>query len=120
MKGKSYEFPDVLVIASTTTQIQVALSDDAKQSKTADFTFNLAADPDADKKLTPLQEKAAKKQADAIAAASAVGQTVTLDGTYDSYTPKPIMITMTDGAVVLPKATKPAPKAPVHHAAAKK
>jgi len=121
MKGKSLEFPDVLVIASTPTQIQVALTDGAKASKTADFTFNLAPPDDADKKLTPLQEKAAKKQADAIAAASAVGQTVTLDGTYDSYAPKPIMITMINGVVVLPKAAAKTPaKAPVHHTAPKK
>ncbi len=53
---------------------------------------------------------AAKKKADEIAAATAVGQKVTLTGTYDSYTPSPLMITMTDGEVVLPKAA-----APVHH-----
>jgi hypothetical protein len=35
-----------------------------------------------------------------------------VDGTYDSYTTKPLMIIMTDGSVVLPKAA-----APVHHAA---
>jgi len=130
MKGKSLEFPDILVIASTPTQIQVALSDGAKASKTADFTFNLAPPeplPDLKEHATPAEKlaykkkvDAAKKQADAIAAASAVGQTVTLDGTYDSYTPKPIMITMINGVVVLPTATKPAPKAPAHHAASKK
>jgi hypothetical protein len=47
-----------------------------------------------------------------------VGQTVTFTGTYDSFTPKPLMITMSDGQVILPEAT-PA-KAPVHHATAKK
>ena len=69
-------------------------------------------------RLTPLQAKAAKTKADAIAAATAVGKTITIDGTYDSYTPKPIMITMTNGAVVLPKAATPKPA--VRHAAAKK
>ena len=61
--------------------------------------------------------EAAKTKADAIAAATAVGQTVTLTGTYDSFTPNPIQIIMKDGVVILPKATKPA-AAPVHHTAA--
>jgi hypothetical protein len=101
------------VIESSPTVLEVAVSDDAVQSKTADFTFNMAA-PD-DTKKTPAQAAAAKKLADDIAAATAVGQKVTLTGTYASYTPSPIMITMSEGAVVLPKKT-PA-KAPVHHAA---
>jgi hypothetical protein len=114
IKGKSVEIPGALVIASTPTQLQVAISADAVQSKTADFTFNIAPADDADKKLTPLQAKAADAKAAAIAKATAVGQTVTLDGTYDSFTPTPIMIVMKDATVVLPKAT--APKAPVHAA----
>ncbi|HEX3570286.1 MAG TPA: hypothetical protein VHU44_05630 [Acidobacteriaceae bacterium] len=112
VKGKSVQIPDALVIASTPTQIQVAVSDDAKQSKTADFTFNL-------KPMDEAKTAAEKKQQDAIAAATAVGQTVALQGTYDSYTPKPIMITMSDGEVVLPKAKAPA-HAPVHHTTARK
>jgi hypothetical protein len=119
IKGKSFQI-DGVVTAATPTQIQLAVSDDAKQSKTADFTVNLAPPDDAaDKKLTPLQEKAAKAKADAIAAATAVGATATVSGTYDSFTPNPIMITMKDGEVILPKAAKPAPK-PVAHPAAKK
>jgi hypothetical protein len=114
VKGKSVQIPDALVIASTPTQVQVAVSDDAKQSKTADFTFNM-------KPMDEPKTAAERKQQAAIQAATAVGQTVTLQGTYDSYTPKPIMITMSDGEVVLPKATKPAAtRAPVHHAPAKK
>jgi len=58
------------------------------QSKTADFTFQLTA---------PLKTP------------PAVGAKVTVSGTYASYTPSPILITMSDGAVVEPK------KAPVHH-----
>ncbi len=85
------------------------------QSKTADFTFNMKAPEEADKKLTPAQAAAAKKIADETTAATAVGQKVTLSGTFDSFTPKPIMITMSDGAVVLPKKT--AAKPPVHHTA---
>jgi hypothetical protein len=65
-----------------------------------------------EEKLPPA---AAKKLADEIAAATAVGQKVTLSGTFDSYTPKPLMIIMSDGSVVLAKKT-PA-KAPVHHTA---
>jgi hypothetical protein len=109
MKGKSVTLPDALVIESSPTVLKVAISDDAVQSKTSDFTFNMKA-PE-----TTAQTAAAKKLADETAAATAVGQKVTLSGTFDSYTPKPLMIIMSDGAVVLPKKT-PA-KAPVHHTA---
>jgi hypothetical protein len=108
LKGKSVELPDVLVIESSPTVLKVAVSDDAVQSKTADFTFNMAA-PDDTAKKTAAQEAAAKRTADAITAATAVGSKVTLTGTYASYTTNPTMITMSDGAVVLPKATKPTP-----------
>ena len=77
---------------------------------------------------TRRQSADAKAKADAVAAATAVGAKVTLTGTYDSFTPSPIMIVMKDGDVVLPKAAiKPAAKPaaahtaakpPVHHAAA--
>jgi hypothetical protein len=109
MKGKSTTLPDALVIESSPTVLKVAVSDDAVQSKTADFTFNMKAP---DEKLPPA---AAKKLADETAAATAVGQKVTLSGTFDSYTPKPLMVIMSDGTVVLPKKT-PA-RAPVHHTA---
>jgi tetratricopeptide (TPR) repeat protein len=136
VKGKSVEIPGALIIAATPAQLQVAISDDAVQSKTADFTFNLApvAVPEEPEKpsakATPPQLAAyktrlaaykkkvadAQKDADAITAATKVGATVTLDGTYDSFTSKPLMIIMSDGAVVLPKAAKPA-AATVHHTA---
>jgi hypothetical protein len=112
IKGKSVQIPDALVIASTPTSIQVAISDDAVQGKTADFTFNLK--PDDGSAKTPREIADAKKKADAITAATAVGQKVTLSGTYDSFTPKPIMITMSDAEVDLPVAKKPTP---VHRAA---
>ena len=118
VKGKSSQFPDVLVIESSPTVIKVAVSDDAIATKTADFTFNMAAPDEPTTKQTAAQIAAAKKKADAIAAATAVGQKVTLTGTYDSFTPSPIMIVMKDGDVVLPKAATPAhtpAKAPVHH-----
>ena len=73
----------------------VSVSADAVQSKTADFTFNL------------------KTQLKKIPVA---GDKITLDGTYASYTQKPLMITMTDGAEVTKTPVKAA-KAPVHHTA---
>ena len=114
IKGKSVQIPDALVIESSPTVIKVAVSEDAVQSKTADFTFNMTP---LDEGKTPAQQAAAKKLAADIAAATAVGQKVTLSGTYASYTPSPIMIVMSDGAVVLAKKTPAKPTA-VHHPAA--
>ena len=124
-KGKTVEIPGGLVIESSPTVVKVAVSDDAVQAKKADYTFNLKPleAPEEPKSKAPAALAAYKKAKAAYdkevaddAAATAVGQKVTLDGTYDSYTPNPIMITMSDGVVVLPKkeAAKPAP---VHHAA---
>ncbi len=90
VKGKSVEFPDNIVIAATADSLQVAVTDDAKASKTADFTFTMKE---------PLKT------------VPNVGDKITLDGTYASYTQSPLMITMSDGTVVLPKKTP----APVHH-----
>ena len=93
VKGKSVELPDVIVtgVSADMTQLMVAVSDDAVQGKTPDFTFQMKA---------------------ALTKAPAVGDKVTLTGTYASYTQKPLMITMSDGELVVKKA--PA-KAPVHH-----
>ena len=90
IKGKDVKIPDATVIAATDSSLQVAVSDDAVQSKTADFTFTMKEPL----KTTPT-----------------VGAKVTLTGIYDSYTQSPVMITMKDGEV----ATKAAPahKAPV-------
>jgi hypothetical protein len=116
IKGKSVEIPGALVIESSATVIKVAVSDDAVQSKKADFTFNIKP---LEEPKTAVAKKAYDKEVADIAAATAVGKTVTLSGTYDSYTPSPIMIIMSDGAVVLPKATPakaaPAHRAPAHH-----
>jgi hypothetical protein len=129
IQGKSVQIPGALVIASSPTVLKVAVTDDAIQSnpKTADFTFNMTPPetiPELKANATVAQKAAYKKavdaaqtKADAIAAATAVGQTVTLTGTYDSFTPDPIQIIMKDGVVILPKANKPA-AAPVHHTAA--
>jgi hypothetical protein len=97
VKGKSVQFPDVTVVSVSDTALLVAVSDDAVQSKTADFTFQLAA---------PLKT------------APVVGAKITVSGTYASYTPKPIMITMSDGDVVEPKKATPAKKPPVRKPAA--
>ena len=99
VKGKQVEIPGALVTAATADQLQVAVSDDAVQSKTADFTFNMK---------TPLTK------------VPTVGEKVNLTGTYTSYTQQPLMITMSDGEVVA--AAKKAPargtaKAPARGAA---
>ncbi len=97
VKGKSVQFPDVTVVSVSDTAIQVSVSDDAVQSKTADFTFQLKAPA----KTPP-----------------AVGDKINISGTYTSFTPNPIMITMTDGEIV-PKKAAPAAKAPVRRAPAR-
>ncbi len=76
VKGKADKIPDATVISATPDTITVAYSDDAVQSKTADFTFKMK---------TPL-----KKLPD-------VGSKITLTGIWDSYTQKPLNIVMNDG-----------------------
>ena len=49
-----------------------------------------------------------------------VGSKINVTGTYDSYTQTPVMISMTDGAVVVKKAAPKKPAAPVHHTPARK
>lgn len=115
IKGKSVQIPDALVIESSPTALKVAVSDDAKTAKTADFTVNLTAPEEG---TTATAKAAAQKKQDAITAATAVGKTVTVQGTYDSFTPSPLMITMSDGSVVLAKT--PAAHAPAHRPAAHK
>lgn len=99
VKGKSVEFPDVLVVSATTTKVMVAVSDDAVQGKTPDFEFDLK-EPLADAKVP------------------AAGTKVSLTGTYASYTSAPLLITMSDGAIVPKKATPT--KAPVRRAPARR
>ncbi|HEY6412798.1 MAG TPA: hypothetical protein VIX42_03885 [Edaphobacter sp.] len=90
IKGKSVQFPGATVISVSDTELKVAVSDDAVQSKTADFTFQLKE---------PLKTP------------PAVGDKVDVTGTYASFTPNPLMITMSDGAIVEKKAPvkKPTP-----------
>lgn len=92
MKGKTVELPDVTVVSATESAIQVSVSEDSVQAKTADFTFTMK------EPLKTIPE---------------VGSKVTLTGTYASYTPSPLMITMSDAALVVPKKA-PVKKAPVH------
>ena len=64
VKGKTVEIPDATVISATSSVLTVAVSDDAVQSKTADFTFNMKE---------PLKT------------VPTVGSKVALTGTYTSY-----------------------------------
>jgi hypothetical protein len=90
VKGKEDKLADATVISADPDTLTVAYSDDAVQSKTADFTFKMK------KPLTKLPE---------------VGSKITLTGIWDSYTQKPLMITMTDGDVYKPApAKKPVPR----------
>jgi len=82
------------VIAATANQIQLAVTEDAKTDKKADFTINMKA-PLADKDVP------------------AVGAELTnLIGTYDSYTQNPAQIIMRDGEIQVEKKAKPAVRKP--------
>ena len=88
LQGKTTEVPGT-VIQATADSVQLAVSDDAKQSQKADFTINMK---------TPLKE------------VPAVGTQQTYIATFDSYTPNPNpMIILKDGE------PKTAAKPPVHH-----
>ena len=91
VKGKTTEIPDATVISATADKVTVAVSDDAVQSKMADFSYNMK---------TPLTK------------IPAVGSKVTLTGTYTSYTQSPLLITMDNGEEIAkksaPAARKPA------------
>jgi hypothetical protein len=84
MNGVTAEVPGA-VISATANSVQLAVSDDAKQSNKADFTINMK---------TPLKD------------VPTPGTSVTYVATFDSYTQNPPMIIMKDGG------PKPAP---VHH-----
>jgi hypothetical protein len=91
LQGQTTEVPGV-VIQATADSVQLAVSDDAKQSQKADFTINMK---------TSLKD------------VPAVGTQVTYIATFDSYTQTPPMIILKDGG------PKPVAKAPVHHTARK-
>lgn len=86
LNGVTAEVPGQ-VISATADSVQLAVSDDAKNSQKADFTINMKK---------PLKE------------VPAVGSTQTYIATFSSYTQNPPMIIMSDGE------PKPVEK-PVHH-----
>ena len=88
MKGTRVEVPG-MVISASADSVQLAVTEDNKQSKKADFTINMK---------TPLKT------------VPAIGATVTFDATFDSYVADPPMITLIDGEP--PAKAKPTP---VHH-----
>ncbi len=93
VKGKSVEFPNVTVVSATDSQLVLQVSDDAVASKTPDFTVNLK------EPLKTIPQP---------------GDKITVQGTYDSYTASPLMITMSDGSIVPAKKPVPA-RRPVRH-----
>ena len=79
-------------MVATASQLQLAVTDDAKTDKKPDFTVNMK---------TPLPDKDIP----------AVGSDITnLIGTYDSYTQNPAQIILRDGELQVAK--KPAPHKP--------
>ncbi len=94
VKDQLSEVPGT-VIAATATQIQVAVTDDAKADKKADFTVNMR---------TPLADK------DVPAVGSEIKNLV---GMYDSYTQSPAQIILRDGEIQKEEPAKK--KAPVAH-----
>ncbi len=91
LKGQTFAIPGK-VVSATADSVQMAVSEDAKQSNKADFTINMKT---------------------ALATPPAAGAEVTYNATFDSYTQNPPMIILKDGE---PKAAAPAKKAaaPVH------
>ncbi len=75
MKGQRVKVPGT-VISATAGSVQLAVTEDNKQSNKADFTINMK---------TPLKT------------VPTISSTVTFDATFDSYTPNPPMITLIDG-----------------------
>jgi hypothetical protein len=104
MKGKPTPVPGT-VIEATASVIKIAVTDDAKQAKTADFVVNMK---------TPLTDKEIPTVGSEFGLSSK--NQPELDGTYDSYTQIPgtdtvaqsAQIVLSDGAIV------PVKKAPVH------
>jgi hypothetical protein len=92
MKGQTYEIPGK-VVSATPDSVQLAVTDDAKASNTADFTINMK------KPLTT---------------PPAIGNMVNYDATFDSYTQNPKMITLINGTPPAPEKPKPTHRAPAH------
>jgi hypothetical protein len=93
LKDQVAELPGT-VIAATASQIQVAVTDDAKADKKADFTVNLK---------TPLADKDIPAVGSDTKVEAATGNSI-LIGTFDSFTPAPTpMLTMRDGEIQVTK-----------------
>ena len=90
MKGTRVQVPG-MVISATPESVQLAVTEDNKQSKKADFTVNMK---------TPLKT------------VPTIGSTVTYDATFDSYVANPPMITLIDGE---PPAKAPAARRRTAH-----
>jgi tetratricopeptide (TPR) repeat protein len=112
MKDKDTPVPGT-VIEATTTVIKVAVTDDAKQSKTADFIVNLK---------TPLADKDVPVVGSDLKLMSDGGPE--LDGTYDTYTQIPgtdtvaqsAQIVLRDGLLQQKKKVVPHKASPAHRA----
>ena len=90
LKDVTAEVPGT-VVSATADSVQLSVSEDAKASNKADFTVNMK---------TPLKTP------------PAVGAQIKVDGTFDSYTSNPSMITLKDGEI--PAEKKPVAHRPVH------
>lgn len=123
MKGQDTPVPGVVIGAATAdevvdpakpaepvTTIKMAVTDDAKQAKAADFIVKLKK---------PLPEKEIPQPGDVLGIQTPKEPVPELIGTYDSYTqvaatdstPPSVLIVLRDGQLI------PAPKKPVHHSA---
>lgn len=96
MKGQTYAIPGK-VVSATADSVQLAVTDDAKASNTADFTVNMKE---------PLKTP------------PTIGSMVTYDATFDAYTQNPKMITLKDGMPPVAEKRAPVRRAPLHKRAA--
>lgn len=85
MKGQTYQIPGK-VVSATASSVQLAVTDDAKASNTADFTINMKSP---------------------LATPPAIGTMVNYDATFDSYTQNPKMITLINGIPPAPEKKTP-------------
>ena len=127
VKGKTVQIPAATVVTATDSVITASVSDDAVQSKTADFTFNmkepLKTPPAVGSKIDVTGTYASYTQSGTTAtpaAAATPATTTSTDTTASTTTPAtpapaaaatpsangPLMITMSDGEIV----TKAAPR----------
>jgi len=97
LKDVTAEVPGT-VVSATADSVQLAVSDDAKQSQKADFTINMKA---------PLKE------------VPQAGAQVKFTATFDSYTQNPPMIIMKDGEPPAPAKKSPAARRPARRPSGK-